>query len=178
MAAPWKSVAAIGVLVGCCNALMLAAAPESAEPPSRDLARLVAAYEIQMKHWRWWDMENRDTIDVMSDDMIPESVTHTWTTQFMANADAKLIHLNADSKPDEFEREAIRKVTDGANEVWQRVADDTWRYVARLREKESCAACHRGPAIALDDGVTPAVDERIVDGNAILGYVSVKLVRK
>jgi hypothetical protein len=130
----------------------------------RDLARLLAAHEVQKLHWTTLEATNefRTVIEQLSHDLLAEQFTRRWKLRLLPASKAN--DLAADL--DEFEKQAVIALHAGQDESWQVEADGVVRLAKAVRAKTNCLVCHQ----ARQEGDGP----KYITENEIIGIVVLK----
>jgi hypothetical protein len=127
--------------------------PLSAEQLRRT-ARLASAYEISRTHWEKLenDEETRPLSKFMSKETLLEAGLYaSWTSTYL-----HLVWQNNAPKMTEFEKQGMKKIKGGADEVWEFPKPGVARYMRPIQARESCIICHPSAAgdYNPDGGVT------------------------
>jgi hypothetical protein len=150
-----RAVSTLGIVptLSLCAVLLFAqdqlrsVGSEEAPPHARQLARLIAAHELVKHHAGVFETDPnlRALLVEMCDELSRSTdVGFTWSGRHLA-AEVN----NADKELNEFERFAIRRLSESNSppEMWK--GDGTWYVRAFTAEKhKDCARCHK----AFNDG--------------------------
>jgi len=144
------------------------------ETSIENLARMVAAYELQGIHAR--DFERRpgsepdlvrEWLDKVLAAFMPETLDYSWLVRYIPRAPD--IAFFEGREPDKLESAAIAAMERSKDEHWQRSSNGTWRFVTALPTAGgSCQHCH---VPGEKNAATRAINEP-------LSYVSVRLLKK
>lgn len=145
-----------------------AAVEDSTESPSRYIAQLVAAYELENTHWRFFSPEQSEYIGQMKNDFLPENPISSTVRFFGVPG---VTRIRSGVKLSEVERKSFESIQNGAEDSWAEIDGRRWHYFAPIKVKQRCVVCHKFDGESLH---RPPKE----DTNPVIAYVSVELTKK